>query len=93
MTPEERWAVISHELLEGGVANRVRRLRDLADSIEREAARDIDAARTGRHEWSSYTRVASQLVHAVTWGIANLNLSDLIEAGHDADKARQGLKP
>lgn len=68
------------------VADVVRRLRGLADEVEREgrARPGVMGRQDGRPE---YVHSAQQIVHAVTWGLANLNLDGVISAGNEADQA------
>lgn len=90
MTPEERdWEEVARRRLEAAVAARVQHLRQLAAEIEQESAQGISDAIAGRHEWSTYTRVASRMVHDVTWGMANLNLDGVIDVAIETDKARK----
>jgi len=67
-----------------GVARRVRRLRDLADRIERDGENGIVRAEAGK---GTYGTVASNLLHEVTWGVANLNIETLLATATDADIA------
>lgn len=71
--------------LREGVALRARRLREMADRIEREAELDIAAAEAGR---STYGRVAGNVIHEVAWGLGNLHLETLASTATDADIAR-----
>lgn len=70
--------------LRRGVAERVARLRDLADRIESEAEQNITRAETGR---GTYGRVAADIVHELTWGFANMHLGTLLSTATDADIA------
>jgi predicted kinase len=70
--------------LREGVATRVRRLRDLADRIEREAERNIARAEDGR---GTYGCATSNIVHELMWGLANLNVDSLLSTATDADIA------
>jgi len=85
---ERDWESMARARLEHVVAGSVARLRATADQLEREAARGIRDAAEGRHEWSSYGRVAGQFVHELVNGVNNTNLSNLIETAADADAAR-----
>ena len=71
-------------LLGNGIKSRVWRLRDLADSIEREANVNLERAKAGN---GIYASVASSFVHTMAWGVANLNLETLIATAADADIA------
>lgn len=72
------------KFLREGVAQRVQRLRNLADRVEREAEQHIQLAEQGR---GTYGRVASSFLHEITWGLANLNLGVLASTATDADIA------
>lgn len=61
-----------------------KRLRALADQIDREAAYQTDDALTGSGQ---YARVPASLIHTIQWGIANINLTTLIQTAADADIA------
>lgn len=74
--------------MERSLAGVVGQIRRVADQIEAEARRGILDAAEGSYEWSTYTRVASQAVHTLTWGIANANLQRLLETAAEADAAR-----
>jgi hypothetical protein len=67
------------------VVSVVSRLHDLADRIERESERGIDRAVKGE---TTYAQVATMVVHEVTWGVANTNLSNVIDAADSADQMR-----
>lgn len=70
------------------VAKVVAGLRRIADQVEREAARDILDAAGQRHEWSTYTGAVSRIEHQISWGVANLHVSSLIQTAGDADRAQ-----
>lgn len=76
------------ERLEGLVAKTVARLHDLAQRVEMEARRGISNAAEGRQKWSTYGRAVGQIEHEVSWGVANLTLSQLMEVAADCDLAR-----
>jgi len=93
MTDDRAWEEASRKRLERAVAAAVSRLRAMADQIEAEAKHNIKAAQDGGTDYASYGRVAQQVVHEMIWGLANTNLSNVIDAATDADKARQeGVK-
>ena len=81
------WEEASVKRLETTVASVVARLHQLADRIAEEATANIDNARTERTDYSTYGRVAERVVHEVTWGLANLNLPNVIDAASDAAAA------
>lgn len=63
----------------------VRRLRDVADQMER------DGHRTENHVGSPpYSWAAHSVVHAVTWGVANLGLDNLTLLAAEIDAFRSG---
>lgn len=74
--------------LKDKVAAMVDRIHQLAGEVERTAASEMSRAERQRHEWSSFARVAEAIVHEVTWGMANLNLSALVDIAAEADKVR-----
>lgn len=73
------------KFLREGIVQRVRCLRDLADRIECDGEREIAQAEQGK---GTYARVACEMVHEITWGVANLHLDTLISTAADADIAR-----
>jgi hypothetical protein len=77
------------KFLREGVAQRVRRLREMADRIESEAKQNIARAESGQ---GTYGRVVGSLVHEITWGIANLHLETLMSTATDADIAHAEAK-
>lgn len=60
-------------------------LRDLADEVERHAARGERRYESGNG--MSWVLLASDVVHKVTWGVANLNLDGIVANARDADEA------
>lgn len=74
--------------LERAISATVRQLRATADQIEREAARNIENAANRTHDFSTYGYAAGQVAHAIAWGAANANISNVIDAATDADAAR-----
>lgn len=67
------------------IGARLRSLRKLADDIEGQAWRTLALAREGQ---GTYGRVPSEMEHAITWGVADLNLETLMSIATDADIAR-----
>lgn len=61
------------------------RLRDLADSAEREARDLTKVPGPGR---ATYASVVSRVQHEILWGLANLNLSSLTDNAQQADEYR-----
>lgn len=90
--PTRDWETSAVSRLERTVASVVDQLRRLADRIETEAAPNIENARIRRTDYSTYGRVAERVVHEVSWGVANLNLSNVIDAASDAALAQQDPK-
>jgi hypothetical protein len=74
--------------MERSLAGVIAQLRRVADQIEAESKRGIADAAEGSYEWSTYSRVAAQAVHTLTWGVANANLQRLLETASEADAAR-----
>lgn len=79
---------MARKRLETVVASSVRHLREVADQLEREAARGIENAAARTHDWSTYGYVAGQFVHTLANGVNNVSLSNMIDAAADADVAR-----
>jgi hypothetical protein len=88
MTNERDWETAAAARLEHTVASVAAQLHKLADRITEEAAGNIENARIKRTEYSTYGRVAERVVHEVTWGLANLNLANVIDAASDAQAAQ-----
>lgn len=62
-----------------------KKLRDMADEVEREAAVKEDVF-TGK---LSHMRSAQNIVHVVTWGVANLHLDTIMSVACEADEANK----
>lgn len=60
-------------------------LRDMATDIERRHV-DLDAPST--LTLAPYTRAASNVIHTVSWGVANLGLGNLARDAGEADAYR-----
>lgn len=67
---------------DGRVDEIASRLRRLADEVEREGY-----SSNNRVGMPSYGWKASQIVHAITWGVANMNLSGLVAVASEVDAA------
>jgi hypothetical protein len=78
----------SRTMLERQVSKVVNRLRSMADQIESEARHGIRDAAEGARDYHTYNRVAQQIVHEITWGVANTNLGSVLLAADDAQQAR-----
>lgn len=63
-------------------------LRSLADEIERTGTWTISPL-DGTPQFS---KAASRIVHAVSWGVANATLSDVVSKAAQADLARTALQ-
>jgi hypothetical protein len=73
---QKDWAQQRYE----GHVNRIAEgLRSLADRVERTG----HSPRPGRS--NTYSTAACDVLHDVTWGVANLNLDNLLNAALDAD--------
>jgi hypothetical protein len=79
----------ARQRLERNVGSVVRRLHDLADRIARESINGIERAVEGK---ATYAQVAAMVAHEVTWGVANTNLSNVIDAADSADQMRADKK-
>jgi hypothetical protein len=68
------------QFLREALEERAAKLRRLGDTFDRFAA-DVDSTAT-------YSRLAENALHELTWGIANLNVGRLINEAASADVAR-----
>jgi hypothetical protein len=68
------------DFLRDALTQRADGLRRIADAFDR-LAKDVDST-------ASYSRIAAQALHELTWGVANLNVERLINEGAGADVAR-----
>ncbi len=83
-----RYAETQTERYAQTTAGIAKRLRDIADEVERESAvREGTFDNDGKPDfmWS-----AQQIVHTVMWGVANLSLDGLVSAARDAHNAVRG---
>jgi hypothetical protein len=87
------WEDRERTRLERAMSAVIRQLRNMAERIEREGADNIRAAQLRDRDYATYGRAAGQVVHTASWGLANLNLSNLIDAAADADAARNEPVP
>lgn len=71
--------------LAGAINETAAGLRRLAERVERTAA-DVPLVGTGPGR-TTYAAIASDVVHEVTWGVANLNTERLVREAADADVA------
>lgn len=65
-----------------------RRLHELADEVQREGDRTDPKIDVPGFGWA-----ASQVIHAVSWGLANLNRDALVLAAAEADRPALGSLP
>lgn len=79
---------IQRERLDKLLGGVVRRLKDLTERVNLEAIRGVVNAAEGTHGWSTYVYAVAQVEHELAWGFANLNMSQVINAAADADRAR-----
>lgn len=77
-----RMAAHQHERYLDRLADIAADLRSLADRVEREGEA---RPRFGAPENFDHVTGAAGVVHAVTWGVANLNLDILLADAADAD--------
>jgi hypothetical protein len=72
----------------------VKRMRDTADQIEREARSHIASAAKDKRflEFQTYGRVAGQAILQIQTLVFNLDLENLIDAAADAEAARTERK-
>jgi hypothetical protein len=92
MTAERDWEAAARKRLESTVTNVTEQLQRMAAQIGQEAAHTIEDASTGRTQYATYGRVAERVVHTVAWGVANLNLANVIDAASDAQAAQAEKK-
>ena len=86
---ERDWEASARQRLEKNVAATVANIRARADTIEREAKRNIEAAVGDRPlTFETYPRVAEQVVHGVQTMVFNLPLTSIIDAAGQAETAR-----
>lgn len=77
---ENRSHAVTNEVV--GIAERLRRL---ANEVESQAAIKPDI-RTMR---LNHVKTAAEVIHKVTWGVANLHLDALVSLAAEADSAAQ----
>lgn len=70
------------------VTSMAKRLRDLADDLEREACRHVD----NPHVYD-LGNLSEQVVHTFNWGIANAGLDAVVREGNRYRDAREQAKP
>lgn len=66
------------------LASVVAGLRRVADDVERQGAKTANRVDAPEHGWAAHN-----VIHEITWGVANLNLSALILAAAEADRPAQ----
>ena len=93
--PTQRMLRIQTEGLQDRVRTRTRRLRDLADEMDRTAERMRTVGTPGfrgSELANSLTYLAATLVHDVANALPNLNLSELVNTAHEIDMQRAEFK-
>ena len=83
------WEAWARARLERMVVAMTAQLRSIADRIDVEARFNIKRATGRATDHASYLRVAQAVVHEISWGVANLDLSSVISAAADAHNAQQ----
>lgn len=76
------YAKLMGDRYEEKVADMVVSLRSLADRIERDAAPTPNHVSVPRFAWAAHN-----VIHEVTWAMANLNLDSLVVLAAEADEA------
>lgn len=89
---ERDWEAAAAARLQRTIDHMVSRMRAAADQIEGEAVRNIAAAAGATSPYATYARAAGQAVHEMHTMVVNTNTSNIIDAAHDADDARQEKK-
>lgn len=72
---------------DGQVTSIATRLRRMADEIEREGQPTRNFT-NGSDRRPDYVQAASEVIHTVTWGVANLSLDGLVTTAADVHLAR-----
>jgi hypothetical protein len=87
---ERDWEAMAAARLQRSIEALVSRIRVTADTIEREADRNITSALKLERdlEFQTYAQVAGQALHELHTLIFNVNAANLIDAAADADSAR-----
>lgn len=85
------WAERMQRQYAEGLANVANDLREMADRVERDGMprrrSDGSLAAIGYPEGSEFSAAAHRVLHAITWGVANLNLEHLLRRAVEADAA------
>jgi hypothetical protein len=70
------------QFLREGVASRIRRLRNMIDTIEREATAALETAGNGMGRYSSVPQI---FVKELAWGLANVGVDQMLYTAANAD--------
>lgn len=84
MTKDETWPEAAHRMYLEQVDAVTKRLRDLADEVERKGK---DLRNTFTNDCGAHTYAAGQVVHAIAWGLANTHVDSLVKYAGSADAA------
>lgn len=87
---ERDWEQMARRQLERNVADVVKRMRQAADEMEREAKRNLEAAAAPERdlEFHTYPRVASRVVTELHTLLFNMRADSVMDAAVDAELAR-----
>lgn len=85
--PTLDWEVMAANRLARVVNATVRRIREAADQIERDAAHNIVSAASGE-QGATYIRTAERAINELHMLVSNVGSGGLIDAAHSADVAR-----
>jgi hypothetical protein len=87
---ERDWEASARKRLDNLVADTVKRIRDTADEIEREAKRDVASAAADKRNFTfqTYPKIPGRVIHSIQTMFFNLPLDSLVDAGNDAEAAR-----
>lgn len=83
-TPDLSLATHHRRYFESTVASAATRFRDLADEIERHAARGLEHVPSLPPP--TYGDIAARITHTVAWGIANAHIDGIVSAAATADR-------
>lgn len=85
---DDRWAQAAADQYQRRIEAIAARLHDIAAEVQREGVArvgHVNADGKPDYLWS-----AQQVLHTVTWGVANLNLDGLLSTAADAQNAVRG---
>jgi hypothetical protein len=81
----ERLELVYAQTLHGHLRAVAERLRRMADAVGRSAE---DVAEVGTSRAPTYATIVYNVQHEVLWGLANLNLDNLVSDASEADRIR-----